>query len=613
MVILGIAAEHNSSACLMISGKIVGMVQEERFTKVKNQCAFPLLSIKSLVNSFLDGDANKIDKVVYGSLESDPYYSCINKYSNIEMDDVIKEMKEFWYPIYYEGKKYDGSYWKNMYIKGSNLNKNHNYDFSFLKKEMSISDAIEHFSKVERANVVKKHISHIKEPYYIDHHTCHAYYAAYGGDLDYSKLVDTLVLTADAWGDGKNWSVSEIDQYGKVNEVASGKNNIIARIYKFCTIILGMKPNEHEYKVMGLSGYSLSKKHINKVEKIFLNILDFSDGSFISNKPLIDSYFDLRERLEGHRFDNIAAALQNWSSIVTLKWANYWLKKLNKKGIAFSGGLSMNIKANGDLLADLNIEWLSIPASGGDESLSAGACFALNMENKNTNFPMKDPYLGEAPIIIKNNWADRLHETKMSESDFDIIEKFDSKKIAKLLLKDEIVARCDGRAEFGARALGNRSILANPKNFNNIKKINDLIKNRDFWMPFTPSILAEHANKYLINPKEVVSPYMTIGFESTEAARKEIIGCLHMADYSARPQYVIKELNEQYWSIINEFYKLTGVACLLNTSLNLHGEPMNYSLADATRTLALSSLDFLIMPNNTLLYKKTAAKILKDI
>ena len=86
-----------------------------------------------------------------------------------------------------------------------------------------------------------------------------------------------------------------------------------------------------------------------------------------------------------------------------------------------------------------------------------------------------------------------------------------------------------------------------------------------------------------------------------------------MADYSASPQYVLKELNEQYWSIINEFYKLTGVACLLNTSLNLHGEPMNYSLADATRTLALSSLDFLIMPNNTLLYKKTAAKILKDI
>ena len=149
----------------------------------------------------------------------------------------------------------------------------------------------------------------------------------------------------------------------------------------------------------------------------------------------------------------------------------------------------MNIKANGDLLSNLDIEWLSIPPSGGDESLSAGACFALNVENDNKVFPMKDPYLGEAPSLEKNNWADRLHETKMSENDFDIMENFDSKKVAKLLLKDEIVARCDGKAEFGARALGNRSILANPKNFNNIKKINDLIKNRDFWMPFTPSIL----------------------------------------------------------------------------------------------------------------------------
>ena len=612
MIILGIAAEHNSSACLMVSGKIVGMVQEERFTKVKNQCAFPLFSIKSLVNSFLDGDMSKIDKVVYGTILSDPYYTCMNLYSNREISDYIKEMREMWYPIFYKNKKNDGSYWKNNYNKGENLNHTHNYDFSFLTKNLSVGEAVNYFNKVERVNVVKKHIGDV-EIEWLDHHKCHAYYAAYGGSLTSPQLLNTLVLTADAWGDGKNWSVSEVKKNGMLSEVAFGADNTIARVYKFCTLILGMKPNEHEYKVMGLSGYSLSKRHIDAVEEIFLEVLDFIDGKFVNKKPLIDSYFDLRDRLEGHRFDNIAAALQNWSSKVTIKWANYWLKKLNKKGIAFSGGLSMNIKANGDLLTKTDAQWLSVPSSGGDESLSAGACYALSFKHKDTVECMVNPYLGDEAVLEKNNWGERLKETSMSEDDFDILKNFDAKKVAKLLAKDEIIARCVGRAEFGARSLGNRSILANPQNFNNIKKINDLIKNRDFWMPFTPSILEDHTDKYLINPKKVNSPFMTIGFESKLKAREDIIACLHMADYSARPQFVNKNTNEEYYMLINEFYKITGVACLLNTSLNLHGEPMNYTMADCVRTLALSALDFLLMPNNNLLYKKSALKILQSL
>ena len=113
-----------------------------------------------------------------------------------------------------------------------------------------------------------------------------------------------------------------------------------------------------------MSSYSNSQYHIEKVEKIFFDVLDFKEGSFKSKKPLIDSYFDLKMRLEGHRFDNIAAALQNWSSKVTLKWIEYWLKRTKKKGIAFSGGLSMNIKANGGIM-NFMVNWLSIPASGG--------------------------------------------------------------------------------------------------------------------------------------------------------------------------------------------------------------------------------------------------------
>ena len=212
MIILGIAAEHNSSACLMINGKIKGLIQEERLTKIKNQCAFPLLSIRDLIRIHLDGKQEKIDEVVYGTKVSDPYYSCLDRYSNFSIEDHVKEMHEVWYPHYYKNKINNGEYWKRKYINNQNLNKFHNYDFSFLKKKNSLQENIDYFSKIERKKVITRHFPLIKKISSIDHHTCHAYYAAFGGNLPISKLKDTLILTADAWGDFKNWSVSVFEK-----------------------------------------------------------------------------------------------------------------------------------------------------------------------------------------------------------------------------------------------------------------------------------------------------------------------------------------------------------------------------------------------------------------
>ena len=366
---------------------------------------------------------------------------------------------------------------------------------------------------------------------------------------------------------------------------------------------------------MGLSGFNKSSRYILEIEKIFFEILDFKNGKFVSKKPLKDSYFDLRKRLEGSRFDNISAALQNWTSKVLVRWAEYWIKKTKKKGIAFSGGLSMNIKANGDLLKSKYVEWLSVPPSGGDESICIGACYyeAINSKSSNKVYTMMNPYLGETPDEKTDKYYKRLRGTGYSKSDFKIIKNFDNKKVATLLAKDKIIARCVGKAEFGARALGNRSILANPKNYKNIGLINRLIKNRDFWMPFTPSINTEHINKLIINKKNISSPYMTIGFESTKYAQENISATLHMSDLSARPQFVKKSYNPEYWDLINEFYKITKIPCLLNTSLNLHGDPMNYSISDCIRTLALSSLDFLLLPEETLILKRKALNHIKSL
>jgi carbamoyltransferase len=613
MIILGIAISHNSSAALMIDGEVVGLIQEERFTKVKNQSGFPLLAIKALIKEHLNDDKEKIDEVVYGSTLYNPYFFCLDKYSNYNVHDHITEMKEVWYPHFYENKPLDGQIWRDQIKRGDKLNKFHNLDFSFLNNELSLQEAIDHFCNIEIFNPLKKLLPGFNNFKKIDQHTCHAYYALYGGEIDRASFKDTLVVTADAMGDKKNWSISTVNENGELNRIAYGDEFLVARIYKFCTLILGMKPNEHEYKVMGLSAYSTSSKHIKAVEDIFFDILDFKKGSFISTNPLIDSYFDLKNRLEGHRFDNIAAGMQNWTSKITSKWIDYWIKKTGKKILCFSGGLAMNIKTNGEFLKNENIRILSVPASGGDESNSAGACFAVSKANNRDVKPINSPYLGGLAKFNNESCYSLIDTSKVSEKDFAIEENFDNKKVAQLLNLDFVVARCSGKAEFGARALGNRSILANPKNVDNVKKINESIKNRDFWMPFTPSILEEHANKYLQNPKRVTSPYMTIGFETTDLAKEEIPACLHLGDYSARPQFVKKELNSDYWDLINQFFHLTNIPCLLNTSLNLHGEPMNYTIEDSVRTLSMSSLDFLILPDKKLLYKQKQKEIVKKI
>lgn len=612
-IVLGICSERNAAAALMIDGAIVGMLQEERLTKRKNQIGFPKRAIDRLVATHLGGEFNKISRVAYASKISDPYYCALDHYAEFSVHDHVREMHELWYPHFYGDKPNDGSYWLEKVRRGDSPGKDHNYDLSFLD-EMEYGAAIEHFNTTVRPQTIRRHYGYDGDIDIVDHHECHAYYALYGAPLTEHQREDALVLTADSWGDDRNWSVSVVSPNGSLEEIGSGSDHKVARLYKFATLILGMKPNEHEYKVMGLASYSRSTPHIDAAERVFFEALDFRDGAFVSDRPLTDSYFDLKDRLEGHRFDNVAAALQNWSTVLTRNWVQHWLRETGKNVLCFSGGLSMNIKTNGDLLGLPELEWLSVPASGGDETLCAGACFRDHVKATNTSpNALHHVYLGDKAESYEEDWTARLAGTGLSAADFDVREGVDETAAARLLAADCILARCVGVAEFGARSLGNRSILANPSNPDNVKLINDAIKNRDFWMPFTPSILSEYVDDYLENPKQLTSPFMTIGFESKPENRKEIVGGLHFADYSARPQFVDSATNPAYWKLIDSFRQITGIPALVNTSLNLHGEPMNYSIADAARTVALSELDFLLMPGDRLLFKKRAAGRLDDI
>jgi carbamoyltransferase len=610
MKVLGIAESHASSACLMMDGAVVGMIQEERFTKRKNQAAFPLGALRSLLGDHLAGDAQAVDKVVFAERWVDPYYLALDRYSDFSIADHVAEQHRLWHPHFYEGGVDIGAYWREEYLQGRHLNQDHNHDLSCIEGE-DWGDATRYFSDVERPKALERWLGWSGTIATVDHHTCHAYYAYYGNRLPDMAAEQVLVLTADAWGEGRNWSAWTAGPDGTLDEAGSGDQHLVARLYKFVTLILGMKPNEHEYKVMGLAPYGRNLRYVEPVERVLDEILDFRDGAFVSERPLKDSYFDLRRRLEGHRFDNVAAGVQRWASRVTCAWAQHWLRETGRSVLCLSGGLAMNIRICGDLMELPELAYLSVPASGGDESLCAGACFADAAMSGDRPQPIRHVYLGSEAQIT--DWDERLHEVGANADDFSIIDDVGDDDLAALLAADFIIARCTGPSEFGARALGNRSILANPARAEHVRTINDAIKNRDFWMPFTPSILKEHASELLRNPKSIDSPFMTIGFAGNDRASSDIAAAVHAADKSVRPQFVDRETNASYWNLIEAFRRLTGIPALLNTSLNLHGEPMNYTIADAARTLASSALSYLVLPGQQLLCKREAEAAALDI
>ena len=304
------------------------------------------------------------------------------------------------------------------------------------------------------------------------------------------------------------------------------------------------------------------------------------------------------------RFDNIAGAIQSLTEDLILKWIKYWIMKTGVRNISLSGGVFMNVKAC-QRIVDANIaDNIYVMPSAADESTSIGAAFygAIQNDSKIEVQPIKDLYLGK----------EYLEEEIVSELDASCVsERYEISQpdninctVAKLLSEDKVVARYAGRMEFGARALGNRSILANPRSFETIELINSSIKSRDFWMPFTPSVLDVDMDRYIVDHKKIFAPYMCVTFNTTELAQQHLKAAIHPRDKTARPQCVLRSWNPGYYELIEEFKKITGIGAVLNTSFNLHGEPNVCSPRDAIHTMDNSELKYLAM-GSFLIVKKT--------
>lgn len=596
MNILGIHDGHNATAALLQDGQLVASVSEERFSRQKNDIGYPYKAIDFVLKK-AGISSRDIDRVYIATQDTDPILFKTKREAVFSVADYVNEMHSYWKPLLYENQTTD--YWESLLKNPKFEQFNSYYDFSYIEREPKERWG-ELFNR-ERIRIVCEHL-HIPEAKisFVDHHTAHAYYAYYASP----HIADesAVIITADSWGDGCNATISKIHD-GQIKEFYRSDMCHLARIYRWITLLLGMKPLEHEYKVMGLAPYA--KDYLRTAAyNVFKETLVVDGLDFRWKEQPTDMYFYFKDKLEGIRFDGVAGGIQLWLEDILSEWFKNILSETGADTVYFSGGISMNIKANKTIAELPQLKRLQVPPSGGDESTAMGVAYYGHycVQGNSPNYPLKHAYLGFEPS--SEEAYDVANSFVKTNDKFSIITNADSRQIASLLKNGVVLGRCFGAMEFGARALGNRSILCDPSKPENLQKINEKIKFRDFWMPFTPSILFEHANDYLINPKELSAEYMTVAFDSTPLARQHLRAAIHPHDFTIRPQLVKKEINPEYYSIIDEFRKLTGIGAVLNTSLNLHGLPIVCNVEDAIHTLKYSDLDGLILPGLLLIKKE---------
>jgi carbamoyltransferase len=296
--------------------------------------------------------------------------------------------------------------------------------------------------------------------------------------------------------------------------------------------------------------------------------------------------------ITGRRFDGVAAELQRFLETMLCRWVRNAVRETGIRTIACAGGVFMNVKANLAVLELAEVDHLFVVPSCGDESNSIGAACHIAARLGDTIEAPGAIYYGapitdqEAEEVLGKARGLRIRYAAQIET-----------LVAEKLAQGGIVARAKGPAEFGARALGNRSILARADSLAAVRAINGMIKNRDFWMPFAPSVLAERAGEYYLKPKPVSSPHMMFAFRSKPEKRAQLAAVEHPGDSTTRPHEVVEGHNPEYYRLIQEYEARTGEGIVLNTSFNLHGEPIVYRARDAVDVFLRSGLTHMALGN----------------
>ncbi len=585
MTILGVHYGHNATVAVIKDGKLIFAMSEERLNRLKNSNGMPVKTLEYIYENIVK--PNDVDAAVlfqqgiagYLGLKRSGFKSVRDFGAfNINFSRHYSLIKNFLYklPGYFVFRKLLGTVKNWMWSQYDNIT----------------GMSMEYFS--ESLQLPKEKIM------FCGHHLSHAYATC----INLNSENKTLSLTMDGEGDSLS---STVNIYNKFNLQTISTNPVEVSIGYFFTEItklLGMTPNEHEFKVMGLAPYAKQERARKLYEQHKDLLVLNQDLRFESKLPTNRLEFYLLEKLYGQRFDTIAAFAQIFLEEKVLEWVRAWIKKTGITDLALGGGVFMSVKLNQKILELPEVTSLFVMPSSADESTAIGAAFyGLTELSKKRGLsvvvqPISDLYLGKSydkeqiEKLLKTSGAREKFKVEQCSGEYEV-----EKKVAKLLSENQVVGRFAGRSEWGARALGNRSILANAQSRDTVRVINEMIKNRDFWMPFASSIIEEDAGRYLKIPKKMEAPYMAITFETTELAWGHLQAAIHPYDFTCRPQIVYNAWNPSYHTLLKEFKNLTGIGGVLNTSFNLHGEPNVETPEDALRTFENSGLQYLALEN----------------
>jgi len=549
--ILAVNDGHSASCLLLENGQVRFALQEERLSRVKNQDGFPGRSL-SYLREHYGLDLSALDAFVFTShyVPRSPHdrEQRIHGYKRGGVMDRARQL----------AKKLGAKKIRRQIYRNRRMH--HAISFGIPAAKVS----------------------------FLDHHLCHAASAYYGwGKLDER----VLVLTNDGAGDDLCATVS-IGEGGRLRRIASvHMDHSIGELWALFTAMMGMVPLEHEYKLMGLAPYAPSSG-VARVKKVFDEYFSFRGDGLQwrvnpGRPPVPYGYGYFREAMEFMRFDWVAGGLQAFTEEFLCQWVSNAVRQTGIRKVALAGGTFMNVKANKRINELPEVEELFVFPSCGDETLPFGAAYYTQAMSGGDNQPLEHLYLGTE---YGNDAVKTAFDSYPFKSRYSIrkCEKI-ADEVAALIARGEVVAWFQGREEFGARALGARSIVADPTRQNVINEINEMIKSRDFWMPFASSMLEEGAQRYLVNPKGTPTPYMIVTFDTTAEA-VEIEGGRHPFDRTCRPQVVSKDWNATYHALLTAFAARTGRLGILNTSFNLHGLPIASSPEDAFLVLDNSGL-----------------------
>lgn len=591
MLILGVSCfYHDSAAALLDNDNIVAAAQEERFTRVKHDASFPFNAIK-FVLSEKNIQISQLDAIVFYEKPFLKFERLLETYIAFAPNGF----KSFCLSI-------------PLWIK----------EKLFQKKNL--------FDKLQILDPNFKDLTKIK---FSEHHLSHA-----ASSFFTSPYNNSLILTLDGVGE---WATTTVG-IGKDNKIDIKKEihfpHSLGLLYSAFTYYLGFKVNSGEYKVMGLAPYGEPKysklilDHLIDLKidgsfRLNMKYFDFATGFKMTNKnfeKLFQSKVRISEsdNLEQFHMD-LAASIQDVTETIVLKIAQNIKDEFQIDNLCLSGGVALNCVANGKILKKKIFKNIWIQPASGDAGGALGAALAYLYNEKNftrrinLDF-MKGSYLG--PSFSDAQIENILKIEKIKYKNIKDENFYDY--ISELLEMGMAIGWFQGKMEFGPRALGNRSIIADPRSENMQKKLNLKVKFRESFRPFAPSVLREDVNRYF--ELDCDSPYMLLvadikneikvkdnnpntlfGIEKLNQKRSIIPAVTHV-DYSARIQTVHKETNEKFYKLLQAFKKRTGCSVLINTSFNVRGEPIVCDPKDAIKCFLGTNLDILVM-NKFIIHK----------